>query len=140
MRSFAFGAVARMLTAQISALLDAPPWLPQLHHPTCDFDEVAPGARMSRGMRLKGCTVVCGNPMFINRGHAFLIWVVACVAVDGRFGVLGHQCVAVGRDTYSSEWDVQPAIGQRFLEPADAVQVGHHWRFSACRNRLTVLH
>ena len=139
-RNFALGTVARMLSAQISSLLDHAPWRPRLNHPSWDFEELAPGARMSRGMRLDGCVVVCGNPLFIGRDHAFLILVVACIAVGDRFGVLGHQCVAVGRDAYSSEWTVLPAIGQRFLEPADAKRVAGHWRFSACRSRLTVLH
>ena len=139
LRAFAFGAVARMLMAQVSCLTDAPGWVSKLHDPVWEFNELAPGARMSRSMRMMSCTIRCGNPLFIN-GHAFLILVVGCFAVGGRFGVVGNQCVAVRSDPYASEWDVQPAIGQRYLEPADVLQVARHWRFSACRNRLTVLH
>lgn len=141
LRSFAFGAVARMLMAQIGCLTaDNPAWVTRLNDPAWDFDELGPGARMSRGMRFMDCKVVCGNPMFVGHGHTFLILVVACVAVDGRFGVLGHQCLRVEGDPYSSEWAVQPPIGQRLLVQTDAIQVARHWRFVADRSRLTVLH
>ena len=140
LRAFAYGAVARMLMSQIDALLDTPPWHSRLLDPAWDFDELAPGARMSRAMQLHGCRVACGTPVFLDRDRTFLILVVACVAVGDRFGILGHQCVAARRDAYSSEWDVQPAIGHRFLEPAGVLEVARHWRFSACRNRLTALH
>ena len=140
LRAFALGAVARMLTAQIGCLTDNPGWVTSLHDPAWDFDDLGPGARMSKGMRWMDCKVVCGNPLFVGHGHAFLILVVACVAVDGRFGVLGHQCLEVRGGTYSSEWAVQSPIGQRFLVPTDAIQVARHWRFSADRSRLFVLH
>lgn len=141
LRAFARGAVSRMLMAQIGCLNDNPGWVTRLDDPAWDFDDLGPGARMSRGMRFMDCKVVCGNPLFVGHGHAFLILVVACVAVDGRFGVLGHQCLRVrGGDPYSSEWAVQPPIGQRLLVPADAIQVARHWRFAADRSRLTVLH
>ena len=140
LRSFAYGTVARMLMSQIGALLDTPPWHSRLLDPTWDVDELAPGARMSRAMLLHGCTVACGNPVFLDHDRTFLILVVACVAVGDRFGILGNQCVVARRDDYSSEWDVQPAIGHRFLEPAGVLHVARQWRFSACRNRLTVLH
>ena len=129
-----------MLTAQIGCLTDNPGWVTSLHDPAWGFDDLGPGARMSKGMRWMDCKVVCGNPLFVGHGHAFLILVVACVAVDGRFGVLGHQCLEVRGGTYSSEWAVQPPIGQRLLMPTDATQVARHWRFSADRSRLTVLH
>ena len=128
-----------MLMAQVSCLEDDPSWVSRLHDPVCEFNELAPGARLSRSMRTTSCTIASGNPLFIN-GHAFLILVVGCFAVGGRFGVVGHQCVAVRSDPYVSEWDVQPAIGQRHLEPADVLKVARHWRSSACPNRLTVLH
>ena len=140
LRSFAYGTVARMLVCQVGALLETPPWHSRLLDPAWDFDELAPGARMSRAMQLHGCRVACGNPVFLNSDRTFLILVVACVAVGDRFGILGHQCVAARRDAYSSEWDVQPAIGHRFLELAGVLHVARHWRFSACRNRLTALH
>ena len=141
LRAFAYGTVARMLMSQVGALLlESPPWHSRLLDPTLDFDELAPGARMSRGMRLHGCKVACGNPVFLDCDRTFLILVVACVAVGYRFGILGNQCVVARRDAYSSEWDVQPAIGHRFLEPAGVLHVARHWCFSACRNRLTVLH
>ena len=111
----------------------------KLLDPVWEFNELAPGARMAKAMRVLSCTICCGNPLFIN-GHTFLILVVGCFAVGGRFGVVGNQCVAVRSDPYASEWDVQPAIGQRYLEPADVLRVARHWRFSACRNRLTALH
>ena len=126
--------------AQVGCLSDDPGWVSRLDDPARDFDDLGPVARMSRGMRFMDCKVVCGNPLFVGGGHAFLILVVACIAVDGRFGVLGHQCLRVGGDPYSSEWAVQPAIGQRLLAPADAMQVARHWRFTADRSRLTVLH
>lgn len=140
LRSFAYGTIARMLVSQIGALLETPPWHSRLRDPTCDLDEFAPGARMSKAMRLHGGTVASGNPVFLNRDRTFLILVVACVAVGDRFGILGHQCVVARCDAYSSEWDVQPAIGHRFLDPAGVLHVARQWRFSACRNRLTVLH
>ena len=126
--------------AQISCLTDNPGWVTRLHVPVWDFDDIGPGARMSKGMRFMNCEVVCGNPMFVGHGHAFLILVVACVVVGGRFGVLGHQCLRIQGDPYSSEWAVQPPIGQRLLVRTDAIQVARHWRFAADRSRLIVLH
>ena len=140
MRSFARGAVSRMLMAQIGCLIDKPGWEPRLDDPAWDFDDLGPGARMSRGMRFMDCTVACGNPLFIGYGHAFLILVVACVAIDSNFGVLGHECLLIKSGPYSSEWAVQPPIGQRLLMPTDAIQVASHWCFVADRSRLTVLH
>ena len=139
LRAFARGAVSRMLMAQIGCLTDKPAWVTRLKDPAWDSDDLGPDARMSRGMQFMNCEVVCGNPMFVGHGHAFLILVVACVAVDGRFGVLGHQCLRVQGGPYSSEWAVQPPIGQRLLVQTDAIQVARHWRY-ADRSRLTVLH
>ena len=73
-RAFALGAVSRMLTAQIGCLTDNPGWVTSLHDPAWDFDDLGPGARMSKGMRWMDCKVVCGNPLFVGHGHAFLIW------------------------------------------------------------------
>ena len=140
-RTFAFGAVARMLTAQIGSLIDNPGWLSKLHEPTLDFPEFARGCRMSKGMRWMGCVVTCGQPLFVGPGHAILVVVVACVAVDGSFGILGHECLrARGADAYSSDWTLQPVIVHRGLVPADTIAVARHWRFTQADGMLTVLH
>ena len=139
-RGFARGAVSRMLMAQIGCLNDKPGWQQRLDDPAWDFDDLGPGARMSRGMRFMDCAVACGNPLFIGHGHAFLILVVACVTIDSNFGVLGHECLLIKGGPYSSEWAVQPSIGKRLLVPTDFLQVARHWRFVADQSRLTVLH
>ena len=129
-----------MLVAQISCLTEKEAWVSKLHCPAYDFDDLAPGARMSKSMRWMDCEVESGSPLFIGHGHALLILVVACVAVDDRFGVLGHQCLRVRCGQYSSEWAVQAPICQRFLTQTDVIEIARHWRFSADRSRVTALH
>ena len=139
MRAFAFGAVARMLTAQISRLEDdIPAWLSTLRTPVIEIPELGSDCRMSRSMVWIGCAVRHGNPLFVGHGRAVLILVVACVAGGGRFGVLGHACLRVRGDAFSSEWTAQPAIVQHWLVPTDAIQVARHWRFIDA-DRLSVL-
>jgi len=139
MRAFAFGAVARMLTAQISRLEDDnPAWLSSLRTPDIEIPELGSDCRLSRSMVWIGCSVRHGNPLFVGRGQAVLILVVACVAGGGRFGVLGHACLRVRGDAYSSEWTAQPAIVQHWLVPTDAIRVARHWRFIDA-DRLSVL-
>ena len=94
---------------------------------------------MSKGMRWMDCVVGHGNPLFFGNGHAILVLVVACVAVDGRFGVLGHSCLRLRGDAYTSEWAAQPAIVCRWLVSTDAIRVAPHWRVTDV-GRLTVLH
>jgi hypothetical protein len=139
MQAFALGAVSRMLMAQITSLDDNPGWVSRLKAPECDFDDLAHGCRMSKGMRWLGCVVSHGDPLFVGRGHAVLLLVVACVTVDGSFGVLAHQCRQILGCVYSSEWAVQPAIVHRKLVPTDVIRVARHWRFTDA-SRLTVLY
>ena len=129
-----------MLVAQTSCLTENEAWVSKLHCPAYAFDDLAPGARMSKSMRWMDCEVKSGNPLFIGHGHALLILVVACVAVDDRFGVLGHQCLQVRGGHYSSELAVQTHICQRFLTPTEAIEIARHWRLSADRSRVTALH
>ena len=140
LQGFSHGAVSRMLVAQTSCLTENEAWVSKLHCPAYAFDDLAPGAHMSKSMRWMDCEVKSGNPLFIGHGHSLLILVVACVAVDDRFGVLGHQCLQVRGGHYSSEWAVQAPICQRFLTPTEAIEIARHWRFSADRSRVTALH
>ena len=64
------------------------------------------------------------------------LWELPVRRPRSRILDLGHQCLEVRGGT----WAVQPPIGQRLLMPTDAIQVARHWRFSADRSRLTVLH
>ena len=128
-----------MLVAQIISLRDSPGWLTKLHDPSCEFEALGRGARLSRGMRWMSCEIVCGNPVFVGDGSQVLILVVACFAVDGRFGVIGHQCSQAQCGPFSSEWLVQPSIGKRLLEESEGIRSARNWRFSADRGRLFVL-
>jgi hypothetical protein len=139
MRAFAFGTVARMLTAQICSLNEIPAWLSKLHVPEKDFPEFAHGCRMSKGMRWMDSNIKHGNPLFIGVGQQILVLVVACIAVDGNFGVLGHQCHRVRGGPYSSDWKLQPAIIHRALMSTETIDVARHWRFVHA-DCLTVLH
>ena len=139
LRAFALGSLSRMLTAQICSLNEIPAWLSKLHGPENDFPESAHGCRMSKGMRWMDSNIKHGNPLFIGVGQAILVLVVACIAADGNFGVLGHQCHRVRGGPYSSDWKVQPAIIHRALVPTDTIDVARHWRF-AHADCLTVLH
>ena len=140
LQGFSKGAVTRLLIAQISSLTEKQAWVSKLHCPTHAFDDLAPGARMSKSMRWMECEVASGNPLFIGPGHMLLILVVACVAVDCQFCILGHECLKVRGGHYSSEWTVQAPICQRFLTPTDVIVIARHWRFSDDRSRLTTLH
>ncbi len=85
-----------MLTAQICSLNEFPAWLSKLNVPENDFPEFAHGCRMSKGMRWMDSDIKHGNPVFIGVGQAILVLVVACIAVDGNFGVLGHHAIEFG--------------------------------------------
>ena len=138
LRAFALGTVSRMLTAQIGILNDTPGWQSRLKLPEYDFADLAPGCRMSSAMTWLGCAVSHGNPLFVGRGHAVLLLVVACVTLDGSFGVLAHPCRQLRGGVYSSELAVHPAIDHRKLVSTDVIRVARHWRFRG--DRLTVLH
>ena len=125
--------------SQITTLDNEPGWVSSLKAPECDFDDLAHGCRMSKGMRWLGCVVSHGDPLFVGRGHAVLLLVVACVTVDGSFGVLAHQCRQILGSAYSSEWAVQPAVVCRTLVSTDIIRVARHWRFTDA-SRLTVLY
>ena len=137
-RGFSFGAVARMLTAQISCL-DEAPWLSRLDNAAHECPELGHSCRLSRGMTWMGTHVRHGNPLFVGRGHVTLVLVVACVAVGDRFGIMVRPCVQVGAAVYSSEWSVQNVIVRRDLVPTDVLNAAQNWRYASF-DRLVVLH
>ena len=124
LQDFGFGAVSRMLMAQVGCLLAVTPhWESSLLGETLDFYELGDGARLSKRMRWEGVAVSTGDPVFLRAGFDFLILVTACFAVGGGFGILGHRCVGIQGDLYRSEWSVTPSIGRRELVPSDVLHI-----------------
>ena len=107
--AFAIGAVSRMLCSQIATLSENPPWVQRLHN-SAACEELDPGARIGTSMRYNDCDIARGNLLFIGYGRAVLMLVVACVEVDDRFCVLGHQCLQGRTCPYSSTSALQAAI------------------------------
>ena len=137
--AFAIGAVSRMLCSQIATLSRNSHWILRLHN-SAACEELGPGARIGTSMRYNDCDIARGNLLFIGYGRAVLMLVVACVEVDDRFCVLGHQCLQGQTCPYSSQWAVQAPICQHFLMPPDAIAVARSWRFTSDRSRRHVLH
>ena len=132
-----------MLTAQIRCLQD-PGWLSKLHSSHYDFPELARAAqasscRISNSMRWMQTEIREGYPLFFGFGREVLVLLVACVTVDGHFGVLAHPCDRVRGDPFSSDWNVHPATFHRALAPTERVEVARNWRLpkALC---LTALH
>lgn len=130
LRAFALGTVSRMLLAQIGVLEDNPSWVSRLRPPEIPCDELGLGCVMGNGMRWKGCNAQCG-PLFIGRGNANLVWVDACITLDGSFGIVGHPCVHILHDTYAATWAVSGDIVRKWLVHTDVIRMAKHWRFTS---------
>ena len=116
--------------AQMAVLEDDPSWVSRLLPPVTPCDELGLGCVMANGMRWKGCNVRRG-PLFIGRGNANLVWVEACITLDGSFGIVGHLCEWAMSDTYTATWAVRDDIVRKWLVYTDVIRMAKHWRFTS---------
>ena len=143
MTSFQIGSVSRMLASQV-ACLNKPGWLSKSNPPEHDFPEFATAVnasccRIGRSMRWKQTLIRHGSPLFVGPDRSVLVLVVACLVVDGTFGVVGHRCTRVRGDVITSDWTVLAEIDHHALMSTGYVEVARGWRrpHGDC---LTVLH
>ena len=90
-------------------------------------------------MRWNQTLIRHGSPLFVGPDRSVLVLVVACLVVDGTFGVVGHRCTRVRGDVITSDWTVLAEIDHHALVSTDYVEVARGWRrpHGDC---LTVLH